>query len=187
MPPRHAYWTIIFGNQPTSFRAATREELLPTLKQIQSRHPDAIMMWFARGRLWRSEEEAREALFRRREERGPRREPRMPRPDDRRPDDRRPNPGDRKPPFGDRKPPFGDRKPPFGDRKPPFGDRKPASRPRPAGRGRDWRPGGEHKDPRERFKIPRDEKRRRFAEKLWGEPKPPREPGEDRPPADNPA
>ena len=186
MPPRHAYWTIIFGNQPTSFRAATREELLPTLKQIQSRHPDAIMMWFARGRLWRSEEEAREALFRRREERGPRREPRMPRPDDRRPDDRRPddrrpddrrpddrrpddrrpNPGDRKPPFGDRKPPFGDRKPPFGDRKPPFGDRKPASRPRPAGRGRDWRPGGEHKDPRDRFKVPRDVKRARFKSNL---------------------
>ena len=166
MPPRHAYWTIIFGNQPTSFRAATREELLPTLKQIQSRHPDAIMMWFARGRLWRSEEEAREALFRRREERGPRREPRMPRPDDRRPDDRRPNPGDRKPPFGDRKPPFGDRKPPVGDRKPPFGDRKPASRPRPAGRGRDWRPGGEHKDPRDRFKVPRDVKRARFKSNL---------------------
>lgn len=128
MPPRHAYWTIIFGNQPTSFRAATREELLPTLKQIQSRHPDAIMMWFARGRLWRSEEEAREALFRRREERGPRREPRGPRPDNRRPDDRRP--------------------------------------PRPPGRGRDWRPGGEHKDPRDRFKVPRDVKRARFKSNL---------------------
>ena len=28
----------------------------------------------------------------------------------------------------------------------------------------DWRPGGEHRDPRARFDIPRDEKRRRFAE-----------------------
>ena len=63
MPPRHAYWTIIFGNQPTSFRAATREELLPTLRQIQAKHPDAVMMWFAGGRLWRSEEEAHEARF----------------------------------------------------------------------------------------------------------------------------
>ena len=61
MPPRHNYWTIIFGNQPTSFRAATQEELLPTFKQLQAKHPDAVMMWFASGRLWKSEEEARQA------------------------------------------------------------------------------------------------------------------------------
>src|SRR3954464_16057435 len=64
MPPRHNYWTIIFGNQPTSFRAATRDELLPTFRQIQSKHPDAVMMWFASGRLWRSEEEAQASRFR---------------------------------------------------------------------------------------------------------------------------
>jgi hypothetical protein len=29
----------------------------------------------------------------------------------------------------------------------------------------DWRPGGEHRDPRARFDIPRDERRRRFAER----------------------
>ena len=52
MPPRHTYWTIIYGNQPTAFRAATQEELLPTLRQLQSKHPDAVMKWFARGRLW---------------------------------------------------------------------------------------------------------------------------------------
>lgn len=75
MPPRHVYWTIIFGNQPTAFRAATRDELLPTLKQIQARHPDAVMMWFARGRLWQSEEEAREALIRQRMERDRKRAP----------------------------------------------------------------------------------------------------------------
>jgi hypothetical protein len=75
MPPRHVYWTIIFGNQPTAFRAATREELLPTLKQIQARHPDAVLMWFARGRLWQSEEEAREALIRQRMERDRKRAP----------------------------------------------------------------------------------------------------------------
>jgi len=67
MPPRHAYWTIIFGNQPTAFRSATADELLPTLRRIQSKHPDAVMMWFARGRLWRSPEEAREALLRQRD------------------------------------------------------------------------------------------------------------------------
>src|SRR5687767_7917255 len=30
MPPRHAYWTIIVDDQPTSFRAHDVEELLPT-------------------------------------------------------------------------------------------------------------------------------------------------------------
>jgi hypothetical protein len=59
MPPRHVYWTIIYGNQATAFRAATPEELLPTLKQLQSRHPDAVLKYFARGRLWNSAEEAR--------------------------------------------------------------------------------------------------------------------------------
>ena len=53
MPPRHTYWTILFGDKPTAFRSATQEELLPTFKQIQAKHPDAVMMWFARGKLWR--------------------------------------------------------------------------------------------------------------------------------------
>jgi hypothetical protein len=35
-------------------------------------------------------------------------------------------------------------------------------RPSGAGRGRDWRPGGDHKDPRARFKLTRDQKRARF-------------------------
>src|SRR5450759_1150057 len=69
MPPRHNYWTILFGDKPTAFRAATREELQPTFGQIQAKHPDAVMMWFARGRLWRTEEEAREAFDRARSER----------------------------------------------------------------------------------------------------------------------
>jgi hypothetical protein len=105
MPPRFTYWTIILENQPTAFRARTQEELAPTLRQLQSRHPDARMMWFARGRLWESPEAAREALQRKRA----------------------------------------------------------ALRER---RGPGWRPGGQHEDPRERFKVPRDEKRRRFAQKL---------------------
>src|SRR5512132_217328 len=105
MPPRHHYWTIILEGKPTAFRAHTQEELAPTLRQLQSRHPDAVMKWFARGRLWESQDEERAEAFAKR--RGPR-----------------------------------------------------ESRPR------EWRPGGEHKDPRERFQIPRDEKRRRFADKL---------------------
>lgn len=36
----------------------------------------------------------------------------------------------------------------------------------PSTRGRDWRPGGEHKDPRARYDIPRDEKRARFKKRL---------------------
>src|SRR5918994_4849149 len=102
MPPRFAYWTIIVEGKPTAFRAQLREELEPTFKQLHNKHPDAVMMWFARGRLWASPEEARAAEHRGGAER-----------------------------------------------------RKP-----------DWRPGGEHRDPRARFDIPRDEKRRRFAARM---------------------
>jgi len=160
MPPRYAYWTIIFGNQPTSFRTHTQEELLPTFRQIQAKHPDAVMMWFAHGRLWKSPEDAREARFRKQQERRPRpqwgnRPPRedrgaAPARDARAP---RPQPKDRwrnRPAFA---------KAPEG--KPPTADRQ-----RPAPRGHDWRPGGEHKDPRDRFKVPRDVKRARFKAKL---------------------
>jgi hypothetical protein len=103
MPPRHVYWTIILEGKPTAFRAHTRDELAPTLRQLQSRHPDAVVMWFARGRLWASPEDERAARSRKRE-----------------------------------------------------GER----------RGPEWRPGGTHRDPRDRFNVPRDEKRRRFAERL---------------------
>src|SRR3954468_16121703 len=71
MPPRFTYWTIIFGGQPTSFRSGTRDELVPTFKQIQKRHPDAQLRFFARGKLWFSEEEAQAALVRARLERHP--------------------------------------------------------------------------------------------------------------------
>jgi hypothetical protein len=103
MPPRFAYWTIIVDGKPTAFRARTSEELVPTLRQLQVRQPDAVMRWFARGRLWASPDEERAAAQARRSER----------------ERRRP----------------------------------------------DWRPGGEHRDPRDRFKVPREEKRRRFVSK----------------------
>jgi hypothetical protein len=105
MPPRHSYWTIILEGKPTAFRAHTDVELLPTFKQLQSRHPDVVMKWYSRGRLWSSPEEEQAAVAAKRSE-------------------------------------------------------------RPDRRGRDWRPGGSHQDPRERFKIPRDEKRRRFADRM---------------------
>jgi hypothetical protein len=237
MPPRFAYWTIIFGGQPTAFRSATRDELLPTFKQIQSKHPDAQLRYFARGKLWYSDEEAHAALVRERFERHPRREdrpfrdrsfrgdrppqhgdrpprpdrprddrPRPDRPRDDRPrddrprddrprddrprDDRRPpaagwkpRPDSRKPggwkprsdfhkqEAGSRKPGAGGWKPRSDFRKPDAGSRKPEAgsrKPNAAGghRGRDWRPGGGHKDPRDRFKVPRDVKRARMAKKF---------------------
>ena len=61
MPPRFAYWTIIVEGKPTAFRASERDELVPTFKQLQGKHPDAVMMWFAKGRLWTSPDEARAA------------------------------------------------------------------------------------------------------------------------------
>ena len=109
MPPRYAYWTIIAGGLPTAFRAADREELLPTFQRIKEKHPDAEMKWFARGKLWESPEMARTAQNR----------------------DVRDRP-----------------------RNSSFADG--ARRARPEGpprekRGRDWRPGGEHRDPRQKF------------------------------------
>jgi len=62
MPPRYAYWTIIIDGAPTAFRAGEQADLLPTLGQLRRKHPDAVMKWFARGRLWDSPEQAKEAL-----------------------------------------------------------------------------------------------------------------------------
>lgn len=93
---RSAFWTIIVDDQPTAFRAAVREDLLPTLKQLQRQHPTAAIKWFQRGRLWETPGDAMDAS------------------------------------------------------KPPR-------------RGPGWRPGGEHKDPRAQYKVPRDVKRARWA------------------------
>jgi hypothetical protein len=71
MPPRHTYWTILIDNAPTAFRSATREELQPTFERLRSRHPSAVMRWFARGRVWASPEEAEQAARAARERRGP--------------------------------------------------------------------------------------------------------------------
>ena len=65
MPPRFAYWTILVDGQPTAFRAAEVDELLPTLKRLQVKQPTAEMKWFERGRLWASRDEARDLLRRR--------------------------------------------------------------------------------------------------------------------------
>jgi hypothetical protein len=134
MPPRFSYWTILAGGLPTSFRAAERDDLLPTLRRLQERHPDAVMKWFQRGKLWASPEEAESAF------------------------------------------------------------RKPAEP-----RGRDWRPGGVHRDPREPFKKQKRERnqarrQQRFDRKQGGpeqesperERHQPERPRTDRPRTDRP-
>ncbi|HEY3159854.1 MAG TPA: hypothetical protein VGJ78_12910 [Vicinamibacterales bacterium] len=125
MPPRYAYWTIIAGGLPTAFRAADRDELLPTFQRIKGKHPDAQMKYFARGKLWESQDAARAAL--------------------RRGDDRRARPADRS-----ARPPGSDR----GARPPGIVSaeaRSAQAEGRPEQRSRDWRPGGEHRDPRQKF------------------------------------
>jgi hypothetical protein len=121
MPPRYAYWTIIAGGLPTAFRAAERDELLPTFRRIHEKHPDAEMKYFARGKLWTSPEEARQAAEARRT----------------RTPHERPGRGDAAP------------------------------------RGRDWRPGGDHRDPRQKFKDAKKagnlaRRRRRFERREEG-------------------
>ncbi len=107
MPPRYAFWTILIDQQPTAFRAREQAELLPTLAQLRRTNSDVVMKWFARGRLWESPEQEREAQHQRRERgRG-------------------------------------------GHVAAAAGREK---------RGRDWRPGGQHKDPRARFQKRRGPK-----------------------------
>jgi hypothetical protein len=61
VPPRYAFWTILIDHKPTAFRAREREELLPTLAQLRRTNKDVVLQWFARGRLWDSPEQEREA------------------------------------------------------------------------------------------------------------------------------
>lgn len=59
MPPRYSYWTILIDGAPTAFRASKRDDLVPTVRQLQSKHVTVALMWFARGRLWHSPDDAR--------------------------------------------------------------------------------------------------------------------------------
>jgi hypothetical protein len=158
VPPRFVYWTIIAGGLPTAFRAVEREDLLPTFHRIREKHPDAELKWFARGKLW----ESKEAADRERDERRARSLERAAGP---------------KPPGRE------------GGQRPPGGDvsRRP-SRPRTPGdrRGRDWRPGGEHVDPRQKYKDAKkarnlDHRKEKFARKQ-GDQRP-----RDQPPRDKEA
>src|SRR6266550_2153979 len=173
MPPRYAYWTIIAGGLPTAFRAAEREELLPTFQRIREKHPDAQMKWFARGKLWESPEAAR---VRHDEGRGRR-------------------------PFGDR--PAGDPRDRRGGSSlsdqarraksegPPAGEKRDGNRSDEAGRdrerrSRDWRPGGEHRDPRQKFVDAKKQKNAALRKDRWDRKNaPPRERPRVDPPRDD--
>jgi hypothetical protein len=120
MPPRYAYWTIIAGGLPTAFRAADRDELMPTFQRIKEKHPDAQMKWFARGKLWESQDAARTA-------------------------DRR----------------GGDRRGPSAER-----PRAPAGPPKET-RSRDWRPGGEHRDSRQKFVDAKKQRNATLRKERW--------------------
>jgi hypothetical protein len=154
MPPRFAYWTILIDNAPTAFRAREADELQPTLAQLKRTNANVVLKWFARGRLWESQQEERDDFHRQKWR--------------------------------------------------PSSPRNQTARPeRPEKRSRDWRPGGDHKDPRARFA---DKKKREAKpwprttdrpEKPWSKtadrPAKPWPKGADRPakpwtkPADRPA
>jgi hypothetical protein len=63
MARHHAFWVILAGAVPTAFRSPKREDLLPTLHQLQRTQPDVTLQWFDRGKLWESPEAARAALL----------------------------------------------------------------------------------------------------------------------------
>lgn len=149
MPPRYVYWTIIAGGLPTAFRAVKQEDLLPTFARIKGKHPDAEMKWFARGKLWNSEEESRAP-------RGPgnwreSRDPRTAHGPAVRPGSVEGRPG---------VPPRGPQDRPVAPARTPAGDA-------PERRGRAWRPGGEHRDPRQPFKDAKKAKNQDRRQQRW--------------------
>ena len=62
MARAHSFWMIVDGGTPTAFRGREREDLLPTLVQLQRTQPAVELVWFERGRTWPSREAARAAL-----------------------------------------------------------------------------------------------------------------------------
>jgi len=101
MAPKQFFWVILIGNTPTSFRAKSRDDLVPTLRQLQRTQAGVTLRWFERGRVWESPSAAEGAA-------------------------------------------------------------KLAATEARERRSKDWRPGGEHRDPKARFVLTRDQKRAKF-------------------------
>jgi hypothetical protein len=120
MPPRYAYWTILVDGGPTAFRAAEPDELMPTLKRLQVKQPDAVLKWFEKGRLWESRDDARDKLS------------------------------------------AGYTVGKDGELVPPADGEKP--------RTKSWRPGGDHKDPREKYQLAKKAKWQAFKKMVRARP-----------------
>ena len=167
MPPRFAYWTIILDGAPTSFRMKERDEILPLFNQLKSKNPGALLKWFSGGRLWDSPEQAKEVrdvekVRRFREERAKEAKEQHEGGEDPLAEFRRQHgrPAD----GSDQKVP-----------EPTDPNGRAAAPPRPRSnrppgdrRGKDWRPGGEHKDPRDKYKLPPGEARKRWKDRNLG-------------------
>ena len=160
MPPRFAYWTIILDGVPTSFRAREQAEILPLFNQLKKKNPGALLKWFSGGKLWDSPEQAREERQREHERQFQEQKNLRGRGASAPRSDRAPWKG------GDR--PMG----PRADRpEGPPPDRAPrAEHPKEPRRSKDWRPGGEHKDPRDKYKLPPGEARKRWKQRHLGPP-----------------
>jgi hypothetical protein len=203
MPPRFAYWTIILDGAPTSFRTRERDEILPLFNQFKAKNPAALLKWFSGGTLWDSPEQAKEtrALEKVKRFRQERTEAKA----------QTQTPGSSDPGSPD---PLAEFRRQHG--RPADGSDDPSilrqaqDRPeqgrgatrgreerslgagpssRPERRGRDWRPGGEHRDPRDKYKLPPGEARKRWKDRNLG-PRGPKpfgsKPGGDRPYGDRP-
>jgi len=212
VPPRFAYWTIILDGAPTSFRTRERDEILPLFNQLKAKNAGAELKWFSGGKLWESPDQAKEArqlervrVFRderkkqEREARGPGREPGTegspeddPLAEFRRQHGRPADGSDQKAPAQERS--VGSPRPwspgPSERRAGPprewsHGSEDSGS-PKADRRGKGWRPGGEHKDPRDKYKLPPGQARKRWKERNLG-PRPfGKKPFESRPPGEQP-
>lgn len=173
MPPRYAYWTILVDDKPTAFRAGSQEDLLPTFKRLQATNPTAKMMWFQNGKLWTSRLEAQEWMrFRGENSRKVLRaqseskgigdaRPRGFRSRERLEWTPRPSQRQARKPASPRKLEWKPRgEAPASSAGPQA--RKPTS-PR---RDKNWRPGGEHKDPRQKYKDAKKARWTRFKQNV---------------------
>ncbi len=188
MARHQAFWVILAGAVPTAFRSPLRDDLVPTLHQLQRTQQNVTLRWFERGRVWDSPEAAQAALIEKRQQSRDRKDDWRPggshkdpraryqltrdqkrarykqgfgRPD-RPPGDRRPEGQFGKPPGVGRPPGAPPNRPPQDRwRKPkPFGSNRPSWN-RPAGRPFRDRPGGDRpRDNRPRDDRPRNDRPR---------------------------
>lgn len=152
MPPRHAYWTILIDHQPTAFRAGEVDELLPTFNRLKEKHPQTVMKWFERGKLWETRDEAQRALRQGYEvwSGGRLAPPRRPRARDSESRAAVSTPG----------------REPNAEQRPPAADERDATPEAREARNKSWRPGGEHRDPREKYELAKKAKWQRLKQRM---------------------